>query len=145
MPTSIVSSNHISRFDGLRYAPVILQEKIPNNKEIRITVVKDKVFPVSITTTKDKNKYSDLHKIEERFLKFESLEIEKSIRKRCVELNKQMGLLVSSIDFVEDKKGQMYFLEVNPIGDWNWLEKHVNSRITDTLSKLILRSLEIRK
>lgn len=145
LPTSMVSSNHVASFDGLRYAPVILQERIPNKKEIRITLVKDKVFPVSITTTNDKNKYSDLHKIEERFLKFESLEIEKSIRKRCVELNKQMGLLVSSIDFVEDKKGQMFFLEVNPIGDWNWLEKHVNSRITDTLSKLILRSLEIRK
>lgn len=141
-PTSMVSTSHIAGFDEVKYAPVIFQEKISNNKEIRITVVDKKVFPVLITTTKDKNKYSDLHKIEERFLNFETLEIEKSIAKKCIELNKRMGLLVSSIDFVEDKKGEKYFLEVNPIGDWNWLEKHLDSRITDSVSKLIQKSLD---
>ena len=53
-----------------------------------------------------------------------------------------MGLLVSSIDLVVDKNGKTYFLEINPIGDWNWLEKHVSLPITDSISKLILNLLE---
>ena len=45
-------------------------------------------------------------------------------------LNRSLGLLVSSIDFVQSKNGELLFLEINPIGDWNWIEKHTNLPIT---------------
>ena len=140
-PTSMVSADSLSNASGLKYAPLILQDRIASREEIRITVVKNKVFPIRITITKNKGKYSDLHKIEERFLNFEHFTIEKNLEKMCIKLNKQMGLLLSSIDLMVDKKGELYFLEINPIGDWNWLEKHVDLPITDSVSALILNSL----
>jgi hypothetical protein len=139
-PTSTITANSLSKTNGIKYAPVILQERIAGREEIRITVVKSKVFPIRITAIKSKNKYSDLHKIEERFLNFEHFNIEKNIEKLCIKLNKEMGLLLSSIDLMVDNKGQIYFLEINPIGDWNWLEKHVDLPITDSVSQLILNS-----
>ena len=141
-PTSAIAANSISNTNGIKYAPVILQERITSKEEIRITVVKSKVFPIRITAAKSKSKYSDLHKIEERFLNFEHFNIEKNIKKLCIKLNKEMGLLLSSIDLMVDNKGQIYFLEINPIGDWNWLEKHVDLPITDSVSQLILNSLQ---
>ena len=141
-PTSVITANYLSQSNEIRYAPVILQERIATREEIRITVVNRKVFAIRIKTNKYKRPYSDLHKIEERFLNFEKFKIEENIEKMCINLNKQMGLLVSSIDLLIDKKGEIYFLEVNPIGDWNWLEKHVDVPITDSVSKLILNSLE---
>lgn len=140
-PTSVVSAESLSNASGFKYAPMILQERIASREEIRITVVKNKVYPIRITITKNKRKYSDLHKIEEKFLKFEHFNIEKNLEKRCIKLNKEMGLLLSSIDLMVDNKGELYFLEINPIGDWNWLEKHVDLPITDSVSKLILNSL----
>ena len=139
-PTSIISADCISESNELKYAPVILQERIAISEEIRITVVNRDVFPIRITT--NKSKYSDLHKLEERFLNFEQFKIEKKLEEMCINLNIEMGLLVSSIDLVVDKNGKTYFLEINPIGDWNWLEKHVNLPITDSISKLILNLLE---
>lgn len=142
-PTSIITADSLSNINGLRYAPLILQKRILSREEIRITVVDDKVFPIRITCSKNKRKYySDLHKIEERFLNFENLDIEKNIEKKCIKLNRELGLLLSSIDLMVDNKGELYFLEINPIGDWNWLEKHVDLSITDSVSKLILKSLE---
>lgn len=136
-PTSIVSTDYLSESNELKYAPVILQERIAISEEIRITVINRRVFPVRITTNKYKSDYSDLHKVEEKFLNFEHFEIEKNVAKMCINLNRQLGLLVSSIDLLVDKKGETHFLEINPIGDWNWLEKHVNLPITDSVSKLI--------
>jgi len=139
-PTSAITAEYLSELNELTYAPVILQERIAISEEIRITVVNRKVFAIRIKT--NKRGYSDLHKVEERFLNFEKFKIEKNIEKMCINLNKEMGLLVSSIDLLMSSKGEMYFLEVNPVGDWNWLEKNVDVPITDSVSKLILKSLE---
>ena len=141
-PTSVITADYLSQSNGLMYAPVILQERIAIREEIRITVVNRKVFAIRIKTNKYKREYSDLHKIEERFLNFEKFKIEKNIEKMCTNLNKELGLLVSSIDLLIDSKGEIYFLEVNPIGDWNWLEKHIDVPITDSVSRLILKFLE---
>lgn len=141
-PTSVINSNHLLESDELKYAPVILQERIDISEEIRITVVNQGVYPVRITASKYKNNYSDLHKIEERFLNFEQIGLEKNLEKLCINLNREMGLLLSSIDLVVNKKGEIYFLEINPIGDWNWLEKHVDLGITDSVSELISSFLE---
>lgn len=141
-PTSVINSNHFLESDELKYAPVILQERIDISEEIRITVVDQKVYPVRITANKYKNNYSDLHKIEEKFLNFERISIEKNLEKLCINLNRKMGLLLSSIDLVVNKKGEIHFLEINPIGDWNWLEKHVDLGIADSISELISRFVE---
>ena len=31
------------------------------------------------------------------------------------------------------KNGELVFLEINPIGDWNWIEKHTNLPITKSM------------
>ena len=48
-------------------------------------------------------------------------------------LNRELGLLVSSIDFIQRKNGELVFLEINPIGDWNWIEKQTNLPITKSM------------
>lgn len=141
-PTTIIKSNMKSKFDELKYAPLIFQKKIPIEKEIRITLIGDKVFPVQITTTIDKNEYSDLHTVEEKHLRFKLMRIEKNLERTCLKMNQSLGLSVASLDFIVDRKGEIYFLEINPIGDWNWLEKHIDLPMTKTLFGLIKRILK---
>jgi hypothetical protein len=57
-------------------------------------------------------------------------------------MNNLLGLEVSSLDFIVDINGEICFLEVNPIGDWNWLEKHLKLSITETVTKLIKKYLK---
>jgi glutathione synthase/RimK-type ligase-like ATP-grasp enzyme len=131
--TNNIETNHLSKFDELTYAPVIFQKKIENNSEIRVTVINDKTFCCRISTTQEKHNFSDLHKIKEKELIFSEINIGKKLEKLCINLNRILGLLVSSIDFVQGKNGELYFLEINPIGDWNWIEKHTNLPITKSV------------
>ncbi|WP_144731469.1 hypothetical protein [Candidatus Nitrosocosmicus arcticus] len=131
--TNIVETSHLSKFDELTYAPVIFQKKIENDSEIRVTVVNEKTFSCRISTNQEKRKFSDLHKIKEKELIFSEINIDKKMEKLCINLNRKLGLLVSSIDFVQGKNGDLFFLEINPIGDWNWIEKHTNLPITKSM------------
>ncbi len=131
--TNNIETSHLSKFNELTYAPVIFQKKIENDSEIRVTVINDKAFSCRISTIKEKRNFSDLHKIKEKELIFSEISLDKKIEKLCIKLNRKLGLLVSSIDFVQGKNGELLFLEINPIGDWNWIEKHTNLPITKSM------------
>jgi glutathione synthase/RimK-type ligase-like ATP-grasp enzyme len=130
--TNNMEADHLLSFEDLVYAPVIFQRKIENDSEIRVTVVGDKIFSCKLSIN-DKNKYSDLHKIEESKIIFEEINLGKKMEKLCIKLNRELGLLVSSIDFVQGKNGEFFFLEINPIGDWYWIEKRTNLPITKSM------------
>ena len=70
------------------------------------------------------------------------MRIEKNLERTCLKMNQSLGLSVASLDFIVDRKGEIYFLEINPIGDWNWLEKHIDLPMTKTLFGLIRRILK---
>jgi glutathione synthase/RimK-type ligase-like ATP-grasp enzyme len=74
-----------------------------------------------------------LHKIKEKDLTFSEINLGKKVEKLCIKLNRELGLLVSSVDFVQDKNGGLFFLEINPIGDWYWIEKQTNLPITKSM------------
>ena len=96
-------------------------------------MVNDKTFSCRISTIRDKRNFSDLHKIKEKELTFSEINLGKKMEKLCVKLNRKLGLIVSSIDFIQGKNGELFFLEINPIGDWNWIEKHTNLPITKSM------------
>lgn len=130
-----IDKNHLSKFEELIYAPVIFQSEIKKQSEFRITIVGNKLFACEITAT-DKN-YTDLHTVNAKNLKYKEVNLDKNLSHLCFKFNKELGLLISSIDLIVDKKGDIYFLEVNPIGDWNWIEKHINLPITNSVFNLI--------
>ncbi len=135
--TNEVKNSHLSSYNDLIYAPVIFQKKIKNRVEIRTTVIKNKVYSCEIGTRLSKDKFLDLHKFKEADLKFKEITMDRKTRDLCLHLNKKLGLSMSSIDFVIDNAGNLIFLEVNPVGDWFWIEKRTNLPITEAVFDLI--------
>jgi len=50
---------------------------------------------------------------------------------------KEAGLLFGAVDFVEHE-GKFIFLEINPNGEWGWLQKPHNVPIAETLCDLMI-------
>lgn len=48
---------------------------------------------------------------------------------QCVALVKDLGLEFGAIDFILDKKGVYWFLEINPNGQWGFVEERTNQPI----------------
>ena len=57
----------------------------------------------------------------------ERFDLPKKLRTQCVELNRRFNLRFFCIDMVQVKNGDFYFLEVNPNGQWAWIEEMVRS------------------
>lgn len=119
--------------------PVYLQEKIVKKADIRVTVVGDKVFPTLIDSQSFEEASVDWRKGSNPNLEFKQHELPKNIIEMCLELNKYLKISFSAIDLVLDKNGKYVFLEINPNGQWGWIEKRTGYKISDEIVKQLSR------
>ena len=47
-----------------------------------------------------------------------------------------MGLHYGAFDFIEDLEGRLVFLEINPTGEWAWLEEQLNLPFREAFVRL---------
>lgn len=121
---------------NIKDAPIILQECLEDKQDLRVTVVGDKLFSISITN-KGKNIYGDWRKISKNDLVYKETNLPKDIATKILKLMKQLGLVFGGVDLaVMDNK--YYFIEVNPTGEWGWLSSGsdipVDKAIVDELT-----------
>lgn len=132
--TNIISSAELMNAD-ISSGPVILQEALVPKVDLRVTVVGNKVFAVSI---KKNDKGIDMDwRFEKGDIQYDEIKLPQEIEKMCVNLTKDLGLKYGAIDLViSDNK--YYFIEINPTGDWLWLMNHLDLKIDKEIAKLLL-------
>lgn len=99
--------------------PVLLQERVAKGADVRVTVIGESIFAVEIVG--NRNVPLDWRKPDAN-VRFKECSLPSAVRCQCRQLMKTLGLLYGAIDFVRSPEGRHYFLEVNPAGEWAWLE-----------------------
>jgi D-alanine-D-alanine ligase-like ATP-grasp enzyme len=58
-----------------------------------------------------------------------------AIRDRLTDMVRDWGLGFAAIDLIVSSEGDFVFLELNPMGQWLWLERYVDVEITGAAVK----------
>ncbi len=119
--------------------PGIFQPYIKKAKEWRLTVVGEEAFAAAIYT--DENAKDDWRKHQlGPGVRFSRESIRDDIKEQCINFIGHLGLKFGAFDFIEDEDGNMTYLEMNPNGQFMWLEQRlglpISSAITDELIKI---------
>lgn len=123
--SNVVKGSEIQE-SNLKEAPIILQEYIYPKIDLRVTVIGEKVHTVKIVKNNEGIEGDwRKHKDDVQFIPYE---LPKTIVKRSIELVKKFNLLFGAIDLVYCR-GDYYFIEINPTGEWAWLVENTNQRI----------------
>lgn len=59
------------------------------------------------------------------------------IEQKCIQLTKMLSISFGAIDLVRDKNGDYIFLEINPNGQWAWVEMETGLKISDEIIKFL--------
>jgi glutathione synthase/RimK-type ligase-like ATP-grasp enzyme len=70
--------------------------------------------------------------------KFEPTTLPVETEKRIFALMKRLGLVYGAIDLRRTPEGRHVFLEVNPAGEWRFVEERTGQPITKALAKLLI-------
>lgn len=135
-----VSASTALGYEGLDLAPSIFQQLIEPAFDLRVTVVGETVFAAKITLTgipahRPQRDWRLGHV--EGALAIEAYEIPAHIANQCSELVKKLHLNFGAIDLIQDRTGKIWFLEINPNGQWAFVEEATGQPIGKHLAALL--------
>lgn len=118
---------------SLAACPAIFQERIEKRHELRVTIVGRQLF-----TAKIRSDHSPRSAIDWRADIFadiyEPTEIDDAAEALLLTLHKRLGLAYGAYDLIVDQNGEYVFLEVNPSGQWLWIEQAIGLGISAQIS-----------
>ena len=133
--TQEIPSNFTEEFHSYAKIPMIYQEKISKISDIRVTVVGSNVYATEIASrenskTKIDWRLWDAYDID---LPHNPITLPENIADNCVKITYHHKLKYSAIDLIRTPEEDYIFLEMNPNGQWAWIEQLVNYPIRDAI------------
>jgi len=79
----------------------------------------------------DKDKHVDWRGLPDNQLIYRDYWLREDVQDRLLALLNYFGLCFSTLDLIEDRNGIWYFLDLNPNGQWLWLDKYSKQGIAE--------------
>jgi glutathione synthase/RimK-type ligase-like ATP-grasp enzyme len=122
---------------ALSAAPSIYQELVRPALDLRVTVVGRNVFAASIEPVGATTSAVDWREHPSSCLRYARYDLPNAVESRCVQLVETMGLSYAALDLLITPRREVIFLELNPSGQWGWLEQSIDVPITRSIARML--------
>lgn len=119
-------------------APVVYQELLPKLYDIRVTVVGRKIFAAAIDSQSVPSATLDWRKADTDNLGHLRHSLPADLGALCLKYVESLGLNYGALDLVLTPDGEYFFLEINPNGQWLWLEERLGFPISDEIASWLV-------
>lgn len=121
--TNRVHVSDLKELDDLPRCPTLFQQAIRKASDVRITVVDDDIHPVELIAKENDGKQRcDIRRNNMLDVSYRSITLPPDISAMVRRLVSDYGLRFAAIDMAVTEDGQWVFFEVNPNGQWAWLD-----------------------
>lgn len=124
--------------ESIRNCPTFLQRYVEKTRDLRVTVVGNEVFSVEIDPSITQASMVDYRVADVFDLPHRVVSLPPGVEASCTGLVRALGLLYGAIDLITDSAGVYYFLEINPNGQWMWIEWASGAPIRRALCDLLV-------
>lgn len=136
--TEVVSKRDVGYAASLQYCPMILQAYVPKRLELRITVVGQQTFAAEIHSQVSHHTRYDWRRYDLSQTPHLVHELPAEIHDRCVRLVARMGLCYGAIDMILTPDGRYVFIEINPNGQYLWIEEETGLPISAAICDVLM-------
>ncbi|MEP2030201.1 MAG: MvdC/MvdD family ATP grasp protein [Paracoccaceae bacterium] len=137
--TRLLKPEEKRELDQVKYAPVIFQEYIKADIDLRITMIGEDIFPAAVYS--GETEYKVDFRMTFHDARVEAHVLPDEIVTKLRKLMKKLGLIYGAIDMRLTPHGEYVFLEINPSGQWLFIEDRTGQKMTDAfVSRLMAPS-----
>ena len=131
--TSQLAADDLEHLDQLALAPMTFQDHLDKRVELRVTLIGGRVFAAAVDSQALERSRVDWRKEGSRLLgAWTPYELPADVSARLLQLAARLGLSYGAADFVVTPDGRHVFLEINPAGEWFWLDDVFGPRALST-------------
>ena len=137
--TNPVKPEDLADLSGLSLCPMTFQEMIPKALELRATVVGERILTASIDSQASARAAHDWRRDGLRMIEdWKPYELPREVEEKILRLMDYFTLNYGAIDLIVTPDGRHVFLEVNPAGEFFWLERTPGLPISDHIADVLL-------
>ncbi len=131
--TNPLRSADLENLDDLTLCPTLFQPFIDKSYDVRITVVDKDIHAVEIHVTEDDgSQRCDVRRNNMVGATYRQIALPLNVTSGIYSLVSHYGLRFAAIDMAVGRDGTWYFLEVNPNGQWAWLDLTAGTAICNS-------------
>lgn len=134
--TRKLSSKDFEELGSIRFLPTLFQSYVPKKLELRITVIEESVFSCAIESQKSSETKDDWRRYDFDNVPHYPYELPGEISEKLIKFLKRSSLKFGAFDMILTPNDDYVFLELNPNGQWYWIEHLTGLPITDRLIAL---------
>jgi hypothetical protein len=120
--------------DSVALAPTIFQPYVPKAAELRCVVIGEKIFSAKINSQANENTRRDWRA---GTCQLEPFSLPQQVETSLHKLMDSFGINFASLDMIITPEGEFVFLELNPNGQWLWLEIELGLPLVASLADLL--------
>jgi len=130
--TRLLNVEALGQLDAVRVAPVIFQEFIPAESDLRITHVDGRLYTAAIRSAPQQGLVDFRMSVGDAAMRAEELPAD--IVEKLLALMQRLGLVYGAIDMRRTPSGEYYFFEVNTAGEFLFVEDRTNLPISKAIA-----------
>ncbi len=123
------------------FFPSLFQKRLIKELEIRTFYLDNKFYSIAIYNSEQVVDMRDYYHVQNHF----KFQLPKELELKLTQLMKTLNLVSGSIDLILSDKGEFYFLEVNPAGQYDWVSVFGSYNLDEKIAKFLNKHEENNK
>ena len=136
MFTTPVRRRHLRRYQDVRHGPVVFQQYAHKAVEVRATIIGNRIYSAAIHSQERRSTRHDWRHYHER-VRYEPHALPAATTAALLQMTNALGLRFGAADLVLTPEGEYIFLEINPNGQWGFVEKLAGLPLAAALADLL--------
>lgn len=141
--TSIVRRDDlVERLEEIRLSPCLFQQFIHKKFDVRVTAIGRKLFATAILSQESALTTVDWRRCvpnELSSLRHRWISLPEYLEDQIHAFMERLGLVFGCLDFVMTPDERLLFLEVNPSGQWIWIEVETGAPLLECFSEMLIQ------
>lgn len=145
VPTTRIMPKHYQALEGLKYCPMMFQSCVEKKLELRIAVVGRQSFAAAIDSSQLPDGQTDWRRnAQEAIQLWRPYTLPDALDKKIHQFMDYYGLNYGGIDIIVTPENEYIFLEVNPGGEFQWLDQCTGLPIGHAFAQVLLNQVPRR-
>jgi glutathione synthase/RimK-type ligase-like ATP-grasp enzyme len=142
--TQELTPDKLDLLETIRWSPTIFQKRIDKKADIRVTVVGNRLFSCRIDSQSHPETETDFRMMNiSGLLPHAIVDLPAKLENDILLLMRNLGLSFGCLDFIQTIDDDFYFLEVNPAGQWLWIEQVTGAQISSAIADELRLPIEL--
>lgn len=134
--TNRVAEEKLESLEGVQLLPCVFQERIYKLVELRVTVVGNEVFAAEIHSQQHRQTRDDWRR-HHPDTRYKTHSLPQEVAQACLDLVAGYDLSFAALDLIVTPEYEYVFLELNPNGQWLWIETSTGLPICDAICRAL--------